>query len=45
MIILESKYMWKKQQVPLSHLFFSPNISGFIPALQYFVLFRLFYMM
>lgn len=32
MIILETKHIWKKQQVPLSHLLFSP----FIPALQAF---------
>lgn len=36
MIILESEYIWKKQQVSLSHVFFSPNISGFIQALQDF---------
>lgn len=32
MIILETKCIWKKQQVPLPHLLFSP----FIPALQGF---------
>lgn len=36
MIILESKYVCKKQQVCLSHLFFSPNISSFISAFRDF---------
>lgn len=38
MIILASKHIRKKQQVHPLHLFFSPNISGFISALQDFIL-------